>query len=954
MSIRPADWPRVREVFEAALAAPATEQRAYVTAACGDDGALLAAVEQLLASHDRAGSFLETPANATISDIGETTGTTTFQGRRIGPYQITAWIGAGGMGEVYRARDAKLGRDVAIKILPTAFTSDPDRLARFEREARMLAALNHPHIGAIYGFEESDGIAALVLELVEGATLMNCLAGGPVLLDEALAIARQIADALDAAHERGIIHRDLKPANVKLTPDGTIKVLDFGLAKVGPELQASPSPTMDSRESVIAGTAPYMSPEQARGGRVDKRADIWAFGCVLYELLAGVSAFPGETTTDALAAIVNLEPDWTLLPAATPANIRRLLRRCLEKDPKRRLRDIGDARVELDEAFAPPVTPAAVRTRWARTRAAAVMMGVALVASAIVFWLGRVSVAQPPSPTVRVHRLTDWAGVEATPAISPDGRAVAFVSSGGGSRQIWVRLVAGGTPLQLTRDGGDHLFPRWSPDSNTILYYSSPGEHEASGALWEVPALGGPARRLVGSSGGADVSHDGSRLAFFRFEGGRAELVVATRDGSNARSIAQLDVGYDYLSPRWSPDDQLIAYQRSAGATPGRDVFVVDARGTAPRAITRDATVQEGFAWSPDSSRIVFSSGRGATIRYLPTLNLWSVRPDGGDLRQLTFGEASYASPDVKQSGAIVVSRVRIKSDIWRIPVDGPPHENAAAAVRVTKQTSLVHAPSVSPDGREGAYVSDAGTHGNIWVRSLATGESRKITDEQTPDLMVGLPLWSPTGGQIAYFTALRDSLNYWVLNPDGSNRRLLAPNAGWAVWSPDGQWLYYAENPGGRVLKKVPAGGGDPITVRSDTATRPALSPDGRTLYYVIEMPLWAGGSDYEIRAAMPETSAGRVLARIRGSRAPILTQLHPVVSPDGQWLALPLLDDPAMNLWALSTATGEMRQVTDFGERAISIARRVSWAPDGHSIFAAIAEQDADIVLLEGLSTR
>src|SRR6267378_5348983 len=266
-------------------------------------------------------------------------------GTRLGPYEIQAPLGAGGMGEVYRARDTKLGRDVAIKILPEVFTSNPERLARFEREARMLAALNHPHIGAIYGVEDAESVHALVLELVEGDTLGERLRRGPLPLTDALAIARQIAEALESAHERGIIHRDLKPANVKITPDGTVKVLDFGLAKaasydgVGFDLEQSPTITVGATSAgAILGTAAYMSPEQARGKVVDKRTDIWAFGCVLYELLTGKQAFEGESVTETLAAVLKAEPDWTLLPATTPPSIRVLLRRCLQKDVTRRLR----------------------------------------------------------------------------------------------------------------------------------------------------------------------------------------------------------------------------------------------------------------------------------------------------------------------------------------------------------------------------------------------------------------------------------------------------------------------------------------------------------------------------------------------------------------------------------------------------------------------------------------
>ena len=288
----------------------------------------------------------------------EKPGSSLFTGRRIGAYQLHELLGAGGMGEVYRARDSILGRDVAIKFLPRAFTNDPERLARFEREARMLAALNHPHIGAIYGVEDADGQRALVLELVEGETLADRILPERVPVTDALTIARQIADALEAAHEKGIVHRDLKPANIKITPAGVVKVLDFGLAKAAtadetdPDLSQSPTQTIGgTREGVILGTAAYMSPEQARGRPVDKRTDVWAFGCVLFEMLSGRTTFAGDTVSDTIATILTREPAWDQLPDATPPEVRRLLRRCLQKDPQQRLRDIGDARIELDDAL---------------------------------------------------------------------------------------------------------------------------------------------------------------------------------------------------------------------------------------------------------------------------------------------------------------------------------------------------------------------------------------------------------------------------------------------------------------------------------------------------------------------------------------------------------------------------------------------------------------------------
>src|SRR5580658_2209315 len=279
-------------------------------------------------------------------------------GTRLGPYEILAPLGAGGMGEVYRARDSKLGRDVALKVLPEAFARDAERMARFHREAKVLASLDHPNIASIYGFEDSGATHALVMELVEGPTLGDRIKAGPIPIDEALRIAKQITDALEYAHERGIVHRDLKPANVKVTVDDAVKVLDFGLAKAiegdAASVDISTSPTisrMATLAGVLLGTAAYMSPEQAKAKPVDRRADIWAFGCVLYEMLTGKMAFRGESVTDTLAAVIKEEPDWSQLPAATPVRVRVLLQRCLQKDPKQRLRDIGDARISLDEVL---------------------------------------------------------------------------------------------------------------------------------------------------------------------------------------------------------------------------------------------------------------------------------------------------------------------------------------------------------------------------------------------------------------------------------------------------------------------------------------------------------------------------------------------------------------------------------------------------------------------------
>ena len=406
-------------------------------------------------------------------------------GSRIGPYEIVSPLGAGGMGEVYRARDTKLGRDVAIKILPPAFTADPDRRARFEREARVLASLNHPHIGAIYGFEDAGGVHALVLELVEGETLDARLRsrGSGLGIRESLVIGRQISYALDAAHERGIVHRDLKPANIVITPEGVVKVLDFGLAKAGQAggaggagweegLTHSPTAIGPTIDGVLLGTAPYMSPEQARGKAVDKRTDIWAFGCVLYEMLTGRRAFGGETTSDTIAAVLEREPDWSIVPPATPAHVVRLLKRSLDKDPKTRLRDIGDARADLEEART-ATDAGAVRQTPARRSIIVAWVAFAVMtaaAGALAIVAGRPAA---PSSEIRFETTVppEIPSNFAQLAVSPDGQQLAVAPAFDGRAPLWLRPLDSIAGRSLPGTEGA-IFPFWSPDGRSVAFFA--------------------------------------------------------------------------------------------------------------------------------------------------------------------------------------------------------------------------------------------------------------------------------------------------------------------------------------------------------------------------------------------------------------------------------------------------------------------------------------------------
>ena len=888
-------------------------------------------------------------------------------GTKLGPYEIVAPLGAGGMGEVYRARDIKLGREVALKLLPPLFAADADRVARFEREARLLASLNHPHIGAIYGFEDAGDMPALVLELVEGPTLDDSVRRGPVPLSEALAVAQQIADALDAAHSAGIIHRDLKPSNIKVKPDGVVKVLDFGIAKVllpegsGPDLSESPTSSGGGTiGGVILGTAAYMSPEQARGQPVDKRSDIWAFGCVLFEMLTGSSPFVRKTIADTIGAVIGAEPEWKSLPANTPGTIRRLLTRCLQKDARRRLHDIADVRIEIEDTMATPSEAAPVPTarRWPRLALAAMSLGIA--AALVLLWaernrFGR-QAAEPSPSNIRVTRLTDLPGLEESPAISPDGRSVAFTAGVSGKRQVFVQLMAGGAPLQITRDTSDHQCPRWSPDSSSILYFSPAISGTVQGSIWEIPALGGVPRRVVNSVGCADISPTDGRLALFRLAKESLQLVTAPTDGSRFDVVAKFAPATYYLYPRWSPDGRWIAFQR--GDSIRFDMFVAPATGGEPRKLTRDNNMMGGFAWLPDSTGIVYSSGRDSTIPYLPTLNLWQVTLRDGSLRRVTSGEMSYMSPDISKSGAILVSRMKLQTDIWKFPVDGPPSENVRRGSRVTRQTGQVLTPTANPADKEVAFLSDSGGHANLWVVNTESDALRQITHEHDPNVAIGVPVWSPDGRTIAFVSSRGNqglTFGVWLVDSDGSNLRNVANPGLGPAWSPDGRWVYYStwSGPAGAtvVLKKVPVDGGPAVTVRTERL-RSVIGLHGTTLYYLFERALVDGAPEFEIRAATPEDAPFRVLARIPASRVPIWQIVSPALSPDGKWLAQALTDGFTTNVWALSTTTGEWRQITDFGERATFIARRVSWSSDGRSILAAVAEGDSDIVLLEGLT--
>lgn len=891
-------------------------------------------------------------------------------GTLLGSYRIESRLGKGGMGVVYRALDTKLNRPVAVKFL-SEHLADAGARRRFQREAQMASALNHPHVLTVHETGDLGGRQYLVTEFVDGGTLRDWAARTSPSRRQLLELLVGVADGLAAAHAAGVLHRDIKPENVLVTSSGYAKLADFGLAKLddrsAAELVTQPVITAGTRPGVIVGTIAYMSPEQAAGRAVDARSDIFSFGVVLYELVSGRRPFTGPTDLVVLQTIIHGEV--LALSDDVPADVRLMIEKALAKDPAERYQTMREMVVDLKRAarrkdeIAPGVTgtsaPGARSRQAVRWSVIGVVAAAAALAGLAAGWFWRASTASSPereaAGEVTVQRLTDLVGLEEAPAVSPDGKAVAFVASADGRRQIWVRLIASGAQVQLTADDTDHYAPRWSaPDS--LIYYSPGAQAGEQGTIWETPSLPGSARQLAAALGPGDISHDGKSLAFFRFLDGSTELSVAARDGTSIRTLAKLPPG-SYFNLRWSPDDRRLVFVRDIGAFFFvSDLLVAQASGGTPRVLASDAVMQ-GAAWQPDGTGLVVSSARGSLMQYPPTFNLWKVPVDGSSQTQLTFGETSYDFPDIGAQGQLVVSRTRAQADVWKYPVTGPAAENVGNAVRITRQTGNLQTLTVSPDESEVAYLSDNGGQANVWVAKVATGEARLLTQEFDPQVFVAVPYWSPSGEWINFLsnrTTRTGDVTLWVARPDGTEQRDLGPSGAWVCWSGDGTWVYYSAsvNNGPYQIRKVSIDGGTPVIVRDDDAIGCAVAADGSAMYY--GKVLRQGGNiwDFEVRVAKPESGPSRVLGRVEGRRVPVsVGNFQGYLSPDGRSLAMPLIDGSTTNLWSISTDTGVWRQLTDFGARNVSIARRIGWSRDSRSIYASVADVDSDIVMLKGL---
>jgi len=883
----------------------------------------------------------------------------TLIGRRLGVYQIESLLGAGGMGEVYRARDTRLGRDVAIKTLPEALIADRDRLARFEREARLLASLNHPNIAHIYGLEGDPPV--IVMEFVDGATLadrISSTSGLPVA--EALTIARQLVDALDAAHERGIVHRDLKPANIKIAPDGIVKVLDFGLAKAdsdttASDLSHSPTITADhTKDGVILGTAAYMSPEQARGRPVDKRSDIWAFGCVVFELLTGRRAFPGETVSDIIGAILHSEPQLTALPPDVPPRVRELLRRCFQKDARQRLRDIGDARYELDTPLDLSVRPSPADVAPARALPWVFAVLSLLVAVAAVGWSRRpppagTSLAPQLSPAIRI---TNTTGAEFGPAISPDGKWVAYYANANARTDLIVKFLDSGSTLNLTGSFNMELPTRAgqgglaiSPDGALIAFAARPDPTLAQYDTWVIPApAGGAPRKLLGSIGSVQWSPDG-KLFTYTMAGSQAGdgLGVSSSDGTSPRTVVPREGGRHIHWPAWSRDGKYIyfIYTYDGWHTEPAETWRVLVSGGKPEPVVR--TVRRAIYPVPLPSGALLFSGNPTSL----DLGLWWQRNPGDEPIALTNGLGEHIESRISADGKRIVSTLLdVRQSLLSIAVAGEKPE----LVPLTDGHSGDLFPSV--DLRTGRIVfsSSRSGHRNLWVTDADGGHPSPLTSESAIDEN---PSVSPDGQQIAFVSDRGNQRAIWLMSSLGGAPRLLAHETvlDTLTWSHDSQRLYFAK-PGGDFpsLASVNVSDGRVETIGPPGRTAPAASPTADVLAYL----------DVLMEPAPPPATGtvSRLYVKFVDSQgAPLYPNLprqvfvNPMTawSPDGMSLAVISMpaNGPAQIWIAQPQAAQPFRKLIDLPND--TRPRGLTWSKDAKNVIIANQQYSGDIVMYD-----
>jgi eukaryotic-like serine/threonine-protein kinase len=856
-------WKRIEEVYHSALASPPDRRAALLDKLCSDDPDMRREVESLLDAREQAGSFLS-PSHLQ-GQLKQLVSEPSLVGQTLGYYHILSAIGAGAMGEVYLARDTRLDRQVALKILPPQFTRSSERVARFRREAKAASALNHPNIITIYDIGEIGDIWFIAAELIEGVTLRQRLAAGKMELKDVLGITLQCTQALRAAHQARIIHRDIKPENIMLRPDGLVKVVDFGLARVG---EAAQEPAVEaSQVGAVIGTPRYMSPEQARGRKLDARTDIFSLGSVLYEMATGQPAFPGATTAEVFAALLSsVSRPSSECVNGIPEELDAIAAKALQKDREARYQTMEDFAADLQnlverlELLLPAVAyrkrpteqPGPPRPRRLPRRnlivAAALMAGLAL---AWYVWTARPG-SRLQAPTLTVVPVTSFAGYKDFGSLSPDGRRIAFSWNGGmgGSggkreRNIYTKTIGPDDPVRLTFASEDDTLPAWSPDGRYLAFCRAPAPEPRPNryVIYVVAASGGQERKVAEGGMGVSWAPDGKTLAMAGLpaEGGGIFL-LSLETGERS----QLTRPHPYLDnlPAFSPDGRWIAFTRDFGFS-AREIFVVPGPGGAERQLTFDREPTYGAAWTADSREIVFASNRG-----IGGESLWRIAVEGSPPSRFSATPEGGFYPSISRQGnRLVYTESFDDTNIYGY--EGPGFATTSAPGRFDGPKGLIlssrrdDSPSISPDGERIAFVSKRTGNEEVWVCDRNGGRPAQLTSFKGPG--TGTPRWSPDRHWIAFDSLAAGNPNIYVMSANGgaSRRLTTGPSANFMPsWSPDGKWIYFkSDRSGSDQIWKIPAAGGAPTQVTRGGASEAFASPDGKLVYFTKRVwgAIWA-----------------------------------------------------------------------------------------------------------------
>jgi eukaryotic-like serine/threonine-protein kinase len=990
----PERWQQVKSIFNSALSYRPEERGVFISEACSGDEALRSEVESLIASHERTGSFIDEPAFANAAALFAGDNSELKPGQAIGSYEVLSFLSRGGMGEVYLAEDKRLGRKVALKLLPSSFTKDDDRLRRFEQEARAASALNHPNIITIYEIREVGPSHIIATEFVEGETLRSRLNHTPLSVTEALDVAIQVADALAAAHKAGIIHRDIKPENIMLRPDGYVKVLDFGLAKLSE--QASPAvaaeaPTIQVRtgSGIVIGTAGYMSPEQARGLGVDNRSDIFSLGAVIYEMLARRKPFEGDTPSDTLAAILKTEPPplSRVLPGV-PAELTRIVTKCLKKDREERYQVVKDLWLDLkalkqelefqrsrgnDVAASTVAGEATAVLSEARPTAersgistiteslsleikrhkfgaavAVVLIAFLLAASGFgVYKLLHRENTVAHFSEISLAQLTN-SGNAIDSTISPDGKYIVYVLSDRSSQSLWIRQVSTANDKLVVPPAPVGYFgTTFSPDGND-LYYVIKANLDA-GTLYRIPTLGGtPVKLSEKLDGPVSFSPDGKQFAFVRGNypnAGSSALIVANIDGTNERQLAVKNFPERFspiffTGPSWSPDGKLIAASVATTGGQSRLLGFSVADGKEQQLWQQQWQFTGRAQWLPDMSGLLVVAGESAAAA-----QLWFVNYADASGRRITNDLGTYRSIGLTQDGKTVTTvQAQGLVNLW-VAHDGDVTKASRLPTgNVSFYSSSGNNVTWTPDGRI-VFVSNEGGNPNIWITNPDGSERKQLTANDAANFS---PVVSRDGKYIVFSLWRGGKRNLWRMQVDGRNPVQLTFGIvdSFPSISPDSRWVIYTgENNAKPTLWKVSIDGGTPTRIMDRNATMGVVSPDGKYIAYTY--PESADATAPANRLAVMPFEGGEPIKTFQVNVGGTVLSVVQWAN-DGKSILYTVTGNNVTNLWSQPLDGGPPKQATEFKEMLMT---GFAWSPDGKQLACTRGNLVRDAVLIRDL---